>query len=417
MALADIINAVTPIEKVDSDLPKPAPNLTRVPVFPSTPPTPEQQEAIERWRMQIDTQKYAHRFKGLGVFGDYERHRIAAMSLDEFAAYLRETRTNMVCHLTVNLIPEGCVLTDEDPALRVVRHIGERVYWWLHSRREVIEAMDSLNALIKSHKDGLLTGDEDDELAAAKAFYRAACKVSAARRRLAAQLLHEVVVTSRIVTPREFVVVDENNRIVPPDAECLKKMQQQFRNASRLIPDDYKTATLKNTEPLVVGYMKGTAAYRRRSVWTDWNNTQRCTPVIHYSLRERALVHEMMHRMQHAVPTLRVLESRFLQERCGDNPPIIRQRDNDRTKEIMFPGGFAMTYVGRVYGDGFTEVLTTGMEMLFYGKSGAGIGAGLVIPGDPYAVLDPKPDASRLIWITFVSRSACCSPPRWDTTI
>lgn len=390
MALADIINAVTPIEKADNSLPELKRNHTRVPGFPSTPPTAEQQDAIRRWRLQINTQKHVGRFSGLGVFGDYERSRIASMSVDDFAKYLGDVRTSTVSHISVNLIPEGCALTAEDPALRVVRHIGERVYWWLHSRNEVIAAMETLDALIKIHKEGLLSGDEIDKKAAERAFYRAARKVSAKRRTLTAPLLHKVVGTSRVVTPREFVVVDENGGIIPPDAERLKKMQQQFRNASRLIPDSFKTATLVNTEPLVVGYMKGTAAYRRRSVWTDWNNTQRCTPVIHYSLRESSLVHEMMHRMQHAVPTLRVLESRFLQERCGDNPPIIRQRDNDRTKEIMFPGGFVSTYVGKVYGDGFREVLTTGMEMLFYGKHGAGIGAGLVATESPYAVTDPE---------------------------
>lgn len=90
-------------------------------------------------------------------------------------------------------------------------------------------------------------------------------------------------------------------------------------------------------------------------------------------------VHELGHRMQHAVPGVYRAEHQFRTRRTT-------LADGTQERKVNVSGGakgetgwadsFVDAYTGRDYGHGFTEVISTGGEALFAGRFGGLVGAG-----------------------------------------
>lgn len=83
------------------------------------------------------------------------------------------------------------------------------------------------------------------------------------------------------------------------------------------------------------------------------------------------LAHELAHRMENGNTHIQALEARFLSRRTEGEEAVGYYRD----KQEFYSDHFTNTYVGKVYNDGYREVLSMGMEMLLYGKAGAGVGS------------------------------------------
>ena len=95
----------------------------------------------------------------------------------------------------------------------------------------------------------------------------------------------------------------------------------------------------------------------------------------------RAAIHELSHRMQHAVPMIARIEEDFLKRRTTNADGTRQKKVNvsgGRPAEMGWADGFAEKYMGRDYGDGngYTEVLSTGSEALFSGSYGGLVGRG-----------------------------------------
>lgn len=100
------------------------------------------------------------------------------------------------------------------------------------------------------------------------------------------------------------------------------------------------------------------------------------------------LAHELAHRMEWGNEHIRALEARFLSRRAGDEEATSYHSD----EQDFYADHFTNTYIGKVYNHGTREVLSVGMEMLFYGDNGAGVGAEL-----PYDSYTRKGDDGRTV--------------------
>ncbi len=100
------------------------------------------------------------------------------------------------------------------------------------------------------------------------------------------------------------------------------------------------------------------------------------------------LAHELAHRMEWGNEHIRALEARFLSRRAGDEEATSYHSD----EQDFYADHFTNTYIGKVYNHGTREVLSVGMEMLFYGDNGAGVGAEL-----PYDAYTRKGDDGRTV--------------------
>ena len=87
------------------------------------------------------------------------------------------------------------------------------------------------------------------------------------------------------------------------------------------------------------------------------------------------LAHELAHRMENGNTHIQALEARFLSRRTEGEESVGYYRD----KQEFYSDHFTNTYVGKVYNDGYREVLSMGMEMLLYGKAGAGVGSEIAV--------------------------------------
>ena len=99
--------------------------------------------------------------------------------------------------------------------------------------------------------------------------------------------------------------------------------------------------------------------------------------VIRVDKRKSTMIHEMAHRMEDGNPHLATLCKEFVRRRSTNDEGV---RDKPiryyGDKEPVYEDHFAHAYVGKVYPDKHTEVLSTGMEALLFGKFGAGLGLG-----------------------------------------
>jgi hypothetical protein len=99
-----------------------------------------------------------------------------------------------------------------------------------------------------------------------------------------------------------------------------------------------------------------------------------------------AAVHEFAHRVEHSIPEVTLYEKFFLMRRSGhyseSGNPVnseelsVIQSDSDDPdipegeEEYGYRDNFPNHYMGRVYGNGYYEILSMGMETLFSGTNG-----------------------------------------------
>ena len=104
---------------------------------------------------------------------------------------------------------------------------------------------------------------------------------------------------------------------------------------------------------------------------------ERYESVIRVDDSKSTLTHELSHRMEAANPHLRAVCEEFVRRRSTDEngereTPIRYYKD----KEPVYKDNLINAYMGKMYKDKHTEVLSTGMEMLMHGEFGAGTGMG-----------------------------------------
>lgn len=119
------------------------------------------------------------------------------------------------------------------------------------------------------------------------------------------------------------------------------------------------------------------------------------------------LAHELAHRMENGNVHIQALESRFLSRRSDGEESVKYFRD----KQDFYADHFTHTYVGKVYNDGYREVLSTGMEMLLYGESGAGVGAQLTTDshtrkGDDGRTVEDRDHLNFVLGLLFTARKS-----------
>lgn len=105
--------------------------------------------------------------------------------------------------------------------------------------------------------------------------------------------------------------------------------------------------------------------------------------VIRVDKSRSTLVHELAHRLEHGNPQLRAVCAQFIRRRTTDESgeqeaPTKYFRD----KEPVYKDKLVHRYMGKMYDSRHTEVLSTGMEMMFFGRFGAGFGMGTEISKD-----------------------------------
>lgn len=89
-------------------------------------------------------------------------------------------------------------------------------------------------------------------------------------------------------------------------------------------------------------------------------------------------VHEFAHRVEDSVRGVRALEEAFLVKRARLHTPASENLlgiGSARSEELGYADSFPAHYMGKVYKSGSRELLSCGMEMVFAGEYGAGVGA------------------------------------------
>lgn len=167
----------------------------------------------------------------------------------------------------------------------------------------------------------------------------------------------------------------EKKRIEAEDAEWMKLNAIYSKEKSKprweVYTNDYGKLALRETFPRG----KHVAGYES---------------VIRVGDSRSTLAHELAHRMEHGNPHLRDVCHEFIRRRTTDaagnrDEPTKYRKD----KEPVFEDNLIHAYMGKMYDSRHTEVLSTGMEMLFFGRFGAGLGIAMT-GTDQYERRDPE---------------------------
>lgn len=87
-------------------------------------------------------------------------------------------------------------------------------------------------------------------------------------------------------------------------------------------------------------------------------------------------IHEFSHRSETSKPVLYDLGVKFRRSRMSEGETVVNVSPGARTPELGVADTFNEIYSGRVYSTGNTEIISTGMEQLFYGSYGGFTSAG-----------------------------------------
>ena len=87
-------------------------------------------------------------------------------------------------------------------------------------------------------------------------------------------------------------------------------------------------------------------------------------------------IHEFSHRSETSKPVLFDLGVKFRKSRMMEGEMVVNVSPGARTPELGIADTFNEIYSGRVYPTGNTEIISTGMEQLFYGSYGGFTSAG-----------------------------------------
>jgi hypothetical protein len=231
------------------------------------------------------------------------------------------------------------------------------------------EAREARNAYVTVHNAAMRKFDREDvpheDPALAKLIARRADAFKGALSELGVEFASGKNLTYRIDKPRP-------------------KAEKNLRKAIEYYPDAWVTkAQLRDAveNRTLRAFQQGSRAHYEPST----NRIRLSTAA------ERDLAHELGHYLEGANRELGEAERAFIHRRSGllahhQNPAEAKkpiQRAISRG-ERGYQGGFAHNYVGRIYPydlddpreNGHYEVLTTGMEVAFFGRLGAGVGAG-----------------------------------------
>lgn len=327
--------------------------------YPHEEPTDEQRRVIEQWRTDIG--KLGINRDRL-VFSPDEMRRVKGMSEAEFIEYITGVIRDRRVELTVTGIPEGCRLTAADLSLEVVLDIGHRAYMWLCAQarmRRIHHARFLMECLWRE------IGDAPEVL---ERLTLVSDRAGEIRREIMSRVVSTVHSTTGVIVPDTAIRRDEDGGTVG-DEDTLRSVEQMFGEVTHLFPDFLKDNTAGLPPLAVLPIEHGRSLYHARfdigGSPVDGMSVMAVTP------DHSSLVHELMHRLQHGNHHLRALESRLVERRTAASHPVRWESD----PFPCIPGTFVSPYMGTVYPNGLREVLTTGMEMLYFGRFGAGIGA------------------------------------------
>lgn len=91
---------------------------------------------------------------------------------------------------------------------------------------------------------------------------------------------------------------------------------------------------------------------------------------------KKVAIHEFSHRSETSKPVLYDLGVKFRKSRMAEGEMLVNTSPGARTPELGVADTFNEIYSGRVYSTGNTEIISTGMEQLFYGSYGGFTSAG-----------------------------------------
>lgn len=176
------------------------------------------------------------------------------------------------------------------------------------------------------------------------------------------------------------IMEKERDRLNELDKQWIAGQNKRFLNSRRKAPprwevftNDYGVLALRETFPSgmrTVGYES----------------------VIRVDTDKSTLVHELSHRMEDGNPHLRAVCEEFIRRRTTDENGVQESPTRyAKDTEPVFKDELTHTYIGKMYPRKHTEVLSIGMEMLMYGKFGAGIG--LASANESHLRKDPSNEA------------------------
>lgn len=314
--------------------------------------------------------------------GSAEEAAIRNLDLDGISNHMRGLLARFDVGTTVTGAPEGYRFTATDPAPYIVRHIGKHAGLWLSSQPAVKEEMDRFRSL-------------NEEFARAEKrdarFYfeylNTATSIGRARTAELVPLLRNVHGPSAMFHADDIRSIRSETEFHTANEIERERVTDHLKEVSNLFPESFKN---KSGNPrLVVGIGSIRPMYSGSYEWRDENGVTSKTAVILYNNDMESLAHEIVHHAQGSHHYLRSLEALFVQQRASGSTP--RQYDND--PEPCFPDEFPNIYTGKVYPGGSREVLTTGVQQLFFGWMGAGVGASIV---DAPGCTQTDPDTGRL---------------------
>lgn len=317
------------------------------------------------------------RFAILGTeLTEFDRERIREMSHDAFTTFVDDVRG----HLNVETIANDiCVygdieskLPDDDPAEKVVSFLGDVVATWMEG-----QCADELRAVTHA----VAAFDENPSRDAD--FTDVVAALVTKRRAVIEQLLADTVGTSNDIaadvesplgdteswTRTEFDGVMDRTRRLYPDSWKRAGRDSDALPLTIYSAPEYRGGYLGRMSPLTSGVRDGEEALVP-------DPDRRDQVIATATVRdERTLIHEIAHRMEDLHPPLRHLEERFLKRRVPTD--VVMSQYHDDAHRVPL-GVFPHAYTGKRYtSTGFREVLATGMDALFSGRNGAGVGAGV----------------------------------------
>lgn len=355
------------------------------PSYPEGSPDRTQRKRIKAWKGDIADLNPKDMLNEIAAgISTSEAARIQSMSVTDFGSHMDDLRDRFAVDTTVTGIPDGYRVTADDPAEHVVRHLGHHANTWLAGQPSVKKAMAGFanttaefDAKDRRISKGFIEG-----------FYQAQSQIGAAVVKELKPVLHNAVGTSAVFRVDGMYEMAADGRSYPASDDEQVKIIGHLNEVSRLFPDALKNRPDNHTAQVVVTAIPRDF-YLSMHRWVDSKGREHRTGVIAYRSSSDTpvenLAHELTHYAQWQNKYLRALESSYLERRASHTQPCRVGGD----EEQCFPGEFPSIYTGKVYPNGIREVLPTGVQQLYFGHAGAGVGAGVDPTSDGSFQTDP----------------------------
>ncbi|TXH09924.1 MAG: hypothetical protein E6R04_06570 [Spirochaetes bacterium] len=174
----------------------------------------------------------------------------------------------------------------------------------------------------------------------------------------------------------------------PDDPAHVRVMEAQCRNLENMdrmwMKENRRSVWLRYSgTPRWEVYTNPYGKLALRETFRRGNQVVGYESVIRVDKSRATLVHELAHRLEHGNPHLRAVCAQFIRRRTTDeNGEQEAPTRYHKDKEPVYKDKLVHRYMGKMYDSRHTEVLSTGMEMMFFGRFGAGLGMGTEVSKD-----------------------------------